>query len=382
MLTSPPSRPIDTALLSPAAPRRDVEPSARDARRAPSPRPPEHLPLEYPRLRQAPSETPAPKAFPWDDPALAVSGKPHAPIAANDMPKQPRRLIAATIAISLAVHVGAIAAAMPSEDAEKFGATSEKTEAISLATTQTVVLESIATDTTEAAAAAASSQAGSVQSAEAKPQELSEVKDLPTPDEPPPKPIKVADVTPTAITPADEPLPVIRGGAAPDEVGDVKAVEQAAKAVEEMPDAVETKDDAPEKIEREKQLKKEREATEQQESHQQTAGSATSRASTAAAAVNGRVSASNGNALSYAARVRAQVARNKPTGNGRPGTARVSFGIDRSGALSYVRLAESCGIADLDSAALSAVRQSAPFGEPPDDVALNQLMFVIPFYFH
>jgi len=340
-------------------------------------------PTEDHRHREARStQPPRPRIFPWDDPSNIALARPISP-ALDNMPKKPRRLIATTIVISLAAHLAAIAAAWPSTTSEQFGAVSEKTDAISLSTSTSIVLESIQSDMAQAAAAAAASEAGSVQSAETKPQEVSEVKNVTVPDEPPPPPIKVADVTPTATVPADEALPVIRGGADPDAVSEVKAIEQAEKAVEEMPLVEKTKEnEAERKIEREKQQKKkEQEKTAQEQSHQQVAGSTTSRASVAVAGANGRVSASQGNALSYAAQVRAEVARKKPPSSGHHGTAQVSFGIGRDGALSYVRLSQSSGNASQDQAALKAVEDAAPFGEPPPGVEPSQLRFAIPFYF-
>jgi protein TonB len=111
------------------------------------------------------------------------------------------------------------------------------------------------------------------------------------------------------------------------------------------------------------------------------AGTTTSRGSAAQAEISGRVSASRGNILSYAARVRAQVARNKPVGNGHRGTARIAFGITGTGNLSYVRIAGSSGKKGLDDAAIEAIRQAAPFGTPPDGASPDQLKFIIPFYF-
>jgi len=85
--------------------------------------------------------------------------------------------------------------------------------------------------------------------------------------------------------------------------------------------------------------------------------------------------------LSYAARVRAKVARHKPPGNGHRGIATVSFGASLSGGLAYARLARSSGSATLDRAALGAVRRAAPFGSPPAGASPGQLRFSVPFYF-
>jgi protein TonB len=59
----------------------------------------------------------------------------------------------------------------------------------------------------------------------------------------------------------------------------------------------------------------------------------------------------------------------------------VSFGVSRSGGLSYVRLARSSGVSALDQAALAAVRRSAPFPPPPAGVPAGRLTFSMPFYF-
>lgn len=299
----------------------------------------------------------------------------------NPAKPESRKLLLATIAISAAIHAAAIASIMSGDAGEQFGMLDSKIDTFSLSTTQSIVLESISTQEAEmASAAAAASQAGSIESVESAPQEMAEVKETPLTDQPPPKPIKVADVTPSAIAPTEDPLPVIRGGGEPDAASEIKAEEFSEKPVEEMPDAVETKDDAPAKAKQEQKVEKERKI-QQEQSHHQTAGGAVSRSSSSNAAVDGRASASRGNALSYAAGVRSRVERNKPSSNGLRGTVSVSFGITITGELSYVRLSESSGSTKLDQAAMDAVRQAAPFGEPPSGLTPTQLSYVIPFYF-
>ena len=304
-----------------------------------------------------------------------------APVEPKPAQREPRKILMATIIVSAAVHAAAIASVMSGDAGEQFGTLSSKSDTFSLSTTQSIVLESISSHEVDmASAASADSQAGSVQSAESAPQELTEVKETPLTDQPPPKPIKVADVTPSALAPTEEPLPVLRGGGEPDAASAIKAEEVSESPVEEAPEEIETKEDAAAKAKQEEKVEKERKI-EQAQSHQQVAGSSASRSSTAHAAVDGRVSASAGNALSYAAGVRAQVERNKPSGNGLRGTVRVSFGIDASGELRYVRLSESSGSAKLDEVALDAVRRAAPFGEPPSGLSPSQLAYVIPFFF-
>lgn len=301
---------------------------------------------------------------------------------APDFEKQsPRALLAVAIAISVALHGGVIAPMLMGPSGEEFGTLSDKTNTFSLSMEQSVVLESISTESVQmASAAAAASQAGSVQAAESKPQELAELENDATSDEPPPKPLDVADVTPTALSPTDDPLPVIRGGGAEQAVSEIKAEQIAKTEVKEMPDPVETKEDTPAKADQKTENDKAKK-TPQQESHQQVAGSSTSRSNASQANVSGRVSASRGNALSYGARVRAQLTRNKPAAMGIRGTVYVSFGISEDGGIRYLKVSESSGSTKLDDAALAVIRKSAPFGEPPRDLTPKQLAYVIPFYF-
>ena len=92
----------------------------------------------------------------------------------------------------------------------------------------------------------------------------------------------------------------------------------------------------------------------------------------------GRVSASSGSALNYAALVQARVAARKPDGGGGRGTVVVAFSVSRSGALSSARIARSSGNSSLDSRVLAAVRSAGPFPSPP---AGDNLNFAMPFYF-
>jgi len=83
----------------------------------------------------------------------------------------------------------------------------------------------------------------------------------------------------------------------------------------------------------------------------------------------------------YAGIVRARIARNRPSGRGRRGTAVVRFAISRSGGLRYVRLSRSSGNGTLDRAAVSSVRRAAPFPRPPRGMSAGQRTFSIPFRF-
>jgi protein TonB len=185
------------------------------------------------------------------------------------------------------------------------------------------------------------------------------------PAEAEPETIEASEVAPEQIDTTEDPLDVVRGAGARAVQIRAKTHEPAKKARNEV-ERTERPDKPPKKRRR---------------SSPQSAGGATARANAAKAATSGRVSASRGSVLSYAARVRSKVARNKPSGRGHRGTARVSFGVSRAGGLSYARLARSSGSAALDQAALSAVQRAAPFGAPPAGASPAQLRFSIPFYF-
>jgi len=284
--------------------------------------------------------------------------------------------------VSLAVH-GAVMFRIwsPSSEPEQFGTAAEDRAVVSLSTVQTQVLESLQTDSTEtASAASAASQAGSIQSAESAAQELSEVKDEPVSDEPPPPPVKVADVTPTALAQADDPLPVIRGGGAPDTLSEVKAEKAAEQVVEEMPLEVETKEQEPAKPKQQEITKNEKKKQiEQKQSHAQAAGGATSRSSAAQTPSNGRMTASRGNILSYMAGLRAKIARHKVSVYGAKGKAVVTFALNTTGDLKFVRLAKSSENERLDQAALATIRKAAPFLPPPPEIPPTQT-YSIPIY--
>lgn len=107
-------------------------------------------------------------------------------------------------------------------------------------------------------------------------------------------------------------------------------------------------------------------------------GGASSRAAKSTVGATGRVSASTGSAVNYAALVRARVAARKPAGGGRRGTVVVAFAVTRAGAMSSASIARSSGDPALDRSVLAAVRGAGPFPVPPPGVNLR---FSIPFYF-
>ncbi len=316
---------------------------------------------------------------PAPPPEMALAPIPQAvrePIVAADVTDPPEsrspRLLLGAIVVSGGLHVAAAAAMLLAAPVVRdYGVLTQQTDAISVETTQTTVLEAIEAKPIDAAASAAATamQQGRPVAADAqlKPQDAVEEIAL---EQPEPETIKAksqvkAEPNPVALP--EEPLDVVRGASEPSEHVDVKSRE---RVVEE-----------PSKTERSERAEKPRKKVERARAAQPTAGGATSRANAARAATSGRLSASRGSVLSYAARVRAKVARNRPPGNGHRGTARVSFGVSQSGGLSYVGLARSSGNAALDQAAVSAVRRAAPFGSPPSGASSGQLRFSVPFYF-
>ncbi|PPC87768.1 MAG: hypothetical protein CTY31_04180 [Hyphomicrobium sp.] len=115
------------------------------------------------------------------------------------------------------------------------------------------------------------------------------------------------------------------------------------------------------------------EADKAENAHQST------RASKRSAASSGRISASKGDVVSYAARVRAQVASRRPNGNGVRGTVVISFSVSRSGALGSARISSSSGNAVIDRATLAAVRSAGPFPPPPG--GSDSVSFAVPFHY-
>jgi protein TonB len=108
-------------------------------------------------------------------------------------------------------------------------------------------------------------------------------------------------------------------------------------------------------------------------------GSRESKSSNGAGKSGGRVSASRGDILSYAALVRARVASRRPSGYGAHGRVVVSFSVTPGGGLGSARIASSSGSGALDSAALGAVRGAAPFPPPPNGA--GAIRFSVPFYY-
>lgn len=292
-----------------------------------------------------------------------------------------RAALTASGMLSLALHAAA-ALAVLSWGRSELGVVPQPTEAISLELMPSSVIEQAAADARDAASAAAAAvaqQAGAATESAA-PAALSEV-----------KPAEVLRAEPAAeVAPAPQQTDAVVAAVAPTETviaGTAEAEEslpppapptaQPARPPERKPEPQPVKP----RTEKMAALPRPPAETPKEGARPSRKGGAPSRASTGAAPGAGRVSASAGDIMGYAARVRARVAGNRPSGRGQRGTAVVSFGVSRSGGLTYVRLSRSSGAAALDQAALAAVRRSAPFPPPPAGAPASRLAFSVPFYF-
>ena len=304
------------------------------------------------------------------EPGLAPPAGPEAVATAAEPESFSRRLLFGSILISCMLHVASAAAmlihlgGMP-----EYGVISEQTEAISVEMTASTVLEAVEASPSKAAAAAVATatQEGNPVPASAQAVPMTEVEGT-SPKEPVAETVKASEVKPDVVRPTEDPLDLVRGAGEPSDAIATKAVERAEEEQKKPLEKQEMSDMKP----TEEQLKA---------SAPQVSGGVTARAAAEQAGSQGRVSASRGSLLSYAAGIRAKVARHKPSGVGLRGQVQVSFGVTLSGELSFARLAQSSGNAKLDEAAIEAVRRSAPFAPPPANASPAQLRFSIPFYF-
>ena len=279
-----------------------------------------------------------------------------------------RRLLTGSIIVSCLVHIAGAAAMLRSSSATAdYGVLTQQTDAISLEMTASTILEAVDASASVATAAAAptATQDGNPVPSSALAVPVTKVEEAAV-KEPVVETVKASEVKPDAVAPVEDPLQVVRGAGEPSDEIATKTAER-------------TEEDQKETEKKEK-IEKEEAKEQQQQSAAQVSGGVTAR-SIAQADSQAKVSASRGSLLSYAAGIRAKVARNKPAGLGRSGEVQVSFGVTPSGDSSYASLAQSSGNERLDEAALEAIRRSAPFGPPPADASPAQLRFSIPFYF-
>jgi protein TonB len=97
----------------------------------------------------------------------------------------------------------------------------------------------------------------------------------------------------------------------------------------------------------------------------QADGRADGTAKSKASGKSGEKAAGNAAVSNYPGKVRSKVQRSVRNGRGK-GQVVVSFTVSASGGVSGVRVARSSGKADLDRAAMDAVRRAAPFPPIPD----------------
>jgi protein TonB len=255
---------------------------------------------------------------------------------------------------------------------QKPGAVAPPTEAISLATARSEVLEAVsASETAEAISAASIDEtAGEVdERAAVQSSKIEEVRTgRPVHDVASPEPETNEN------TPQPEGIEAVRGGLESERSAgiELQATELEIEAAEPVRQAPAQETPAKPKKHSKPNPNRERASERKQK------GAASARAKTGTHARTGRISASSGSALNYAALVRARVAARKPGGNGGRGTVVVAFSVSRSGGLTSARISRSSGNSSLDGRVLAAVRSVGPFPPPPAGANLN---FTMPFYF-
>lgn len=242
--------------------------------------------------------------------------------------------------ISLALH-GAAAASLLTYP-EALGGMGQGAATASAGTTVTVVLDSLSEDAPADAAATA----------------MSVAQTLPVPTTAPQAP---ATAEPVKAEPPEPESP------SPDAVLKA-AVEQDRPKPEPEPDT--PKEQAP---------------REQTFSTPQMAAAASAMATasvdTAAPAPQAAMSASAGNMVRYANKIRSRLAARRPAGIGTRGKVVVTFTIGNGGAVEAIAVAETSGQPRLDRLAVASIRDAAPFPVPPDLANPNQRTFSIPFEF-
>jgi protein TonB len=314
-------------------------------------------------------------------------------------PPSPRRRALFTVAalLSVGLHASSLAFVLNWRESADLGATGMVTEAISVEIVESKVLEAMLNKQSSEPAPSVEATApreGSVDATAAareKPVEKPEEVAHKAPKAQPSEPQAVDDKTRVVVVEAPqkpdvETLPLDGPGEKKELVSAVEATQ--AKPKEQEQEARE-KEEKEAKHKKEEQQRKEEVARQEREKEKKDteakidsrAGGVTSRASEGKGVGAQRASASTGAIMSYATKVRAQVARHKPTGRRTRGTAIVSFAITHTGELAFADVSRSSGSQTLDQAALAAVRGSAPFPTPPVGATAAQLHFSIPFQF-
>jgi protein TonB len=298
---------------------------------------------------------------------------------------------AASAVTSFVLHGSVLAAVVLWGDAPP-GAVMQPSEAISIEIIRSDVLEAAQASAKPEVAASASSvqpvigeQKDAAASSPEEPRAAAHVEEPATtsrlPEEAPEEPTLLRDAAPepeeaTAI-PDAAPEPE-EATAIPDAAPERSA---AADVPEDMPPPLAAPPRPIERARREAPVQHRREHTRDEAREASRKGAAQSRAARGSAQSSGRVSASPGAAINYAAVVRARVASRKPPGPGRRGTVVVIFGVSASGGLAFASISRSSGDPGLDGRVLTAVRSAAPFPAPPSGASARQRQFSMPFHF-
>jgi protein TonB len=302
-----------------------------------------------------------------DEPAVAAVPRRH-------------RAFRVAVALSVALHAALLLAVLYARTDTRSGALATPSEAISVELVPSSALEStISQKSSEPAPAVASAAPIAGQAA---PDASSEDKPAKSPSSEPQaikEPKRSVDRLPaTAAEPAGKEPDAPPVGASTAEAEAATLAEpndKMARVASEKAERAEPRRDAHKTTDREEEQREKR------AERRARAGGVTSRSREGKGSGSPRASASTGAILTYAARVRARVAGNKPAGAGQRGTTVVTFGVTPSGGLAFASITRSSGSAALDHLALAAVRGAAPFPPPPAGATPAQLRFSIPFHF-
>lgn len=280
------------------------------------------------------------------------------------------------VVVSLALH-SAVAVALVKAPAAETGAVEAPTEAISVELVASPVIEQATEPTIESAAAMPAATALNDGEAVETLAAAEPVRAVPVEATP------IDTMSPVEPTPVETIDSVVTGAGPEAEVAALPAREDDEPRPEEPRAEKPERKPEPERPKAKPETRRETAPNPDKGKDKDTRarGGVASRGASDRPATAGRVSASAGSMVGYAARVRARVASNKPSMAGRKGTAVVSFAVTGGGGLAYARLSRSSGVPALDQAAVAAVRRSAPFPPPPAGAPAGKLAFSIPFHF-
>jgi protein TonB len=274
----------------------------------------------------------------------------------------------AGITLSVVAHAAAIAYAAHWLENADLGAVSVPSEAVTVELMASSVVESVSP--TEATTAAAPASVAAAQGNADTDRQAVQADATPPP--PAKQPVPTPAETAEPATPDDVPVTEITA------LNETDAV--ATKDAPAPKPPVETKkEEKPRRpVEKPKERQRKPDPRRERATESSRRGAQASRGNGGSKSSNARASASAGDVRNYAARVQARIAANKPAGNGMNARVVVRFGVSASGSVTFAQIARSSGNAQLDRAALSAVRGAGPFGPPPPGMNRS---FSFPFTF-